>query len=187
MEHKAIVICATIKRLDWLNNCLASFNGYNDYPIIPVINNHGLNYELDTFKWIFQETRLEEFILMQDSMEVINPEIFKIAFDYQGPVSLSSSPLPFGNFHGKFITEHLKKLILPEVRSKKEEVDFETMICTHHAGLEFLSIKGMEHTNNFVEKFNRKNMVVSSAYIRKYKSCWDDQMAKDYEKLYNTA
>ena len=69
---KAIIIWSTIDRLDWLNNCLKSFNGYNKYPILILMINNGLG-RFGDIKREVEKLNYDEFIILQDSMEVKNP------------------------------------------------------------------------------------------------------------------
>jgi len=182
---QAIIICATINRLEWLNNCLASFKGYNKYPIITLMVDEGKGYIPDFLRTI-SAMNIEEFVLLQDSMEIKDPSVFDICFeDLKGTsVSLSKTPTFFGSTHGKFLTSVLNECSLNKLDNKYDDVLFEVSFGNEYALKtgRFVDLCTLGHTDKFEEKFGRTNMVVENEYIRKFKGTWTLEMAKEIVK-----
>lgn len=176
---KAIIICTTIDRTDWLKNCLDSFDSYNKYPIITLMINEGKGRFADFIKEI-QKLPYDEFVLLQDSMEIKNPEVFDICFDTPLSVSLSSVPEKFGNFHGKFIMSIFRECEIPPIANKVDDVLFEIKFSKDYLSKcgDYVELCNLAHTNKYEEKFGRINMVTENKFIKKYKGCWTLEMAK---------
>jgi hypothetical protein len=176
---EAIIICTTINRTDWLKNCLDSFKGYNKYPIITLMINEGKGRFADFIREI-QKLPYDEFVLLQDSMEIKNPEVFDICFAEDKSVSLASTPEKFGNFHGKFIMSIFRECHIPEITSKEDDVVFEINFSKDYLSKcgKYVELCDLAHTNNFEEKFGRLNMVTENDYIKKYKGSWTLEMAR---------
>lgn len=177
----AIIICATVDRLDWLKNCIDSFKGYNKYPIISLMVNNGKGFIPDFLREI-ASMGIEEFVLLQDSMEIKDPEVFDICFeDLKGvSVSMSRCPYFFGSTHGKFLTSVLKQCSIPHLDNKYDDALFEVSFGKEYSEKtgKFVDLCNLEHTDKFEEKFGRTNMVVENKYIKKYKGTWTLEMAK---------
>lgn len=176
--EKVIIICTTINRTDWLKNCLDSFKGYNKYPIITLMINEGKGRFADFINEI-KKLPYDEFVLLQDSMEIKNTDVFDICFNDTRSVSLSSVPEKFGNFHGKFIMDIFREIEVPTIQDKKEDVLFEIKFSKDYMSKcgEYVELCDLKHTNNFEEKFDRLNMVTENEFIKKYKGCWTLEMA----------
>lgn len=176
--EKVIIICTTINRTNWLKNCLDSFKGYNKYPIITLMINEGKGRFADFINEI-KKLPYDEFILLQDSMEIKNTDVFDICFNDTRSVSLSSVPDKFGNFHGKFIMSIFRQVEVPEIKDKKDDVLFELKFSNDYLNKcgEYTELCDLKHTNNFVEKFGRLNMITENDYIRKFKGTWTLEMA----------
>lgn len=180
---QAIIICATTNRLDWLNNCLASFKDYNKYPIISLMVNNGKGYIPDFLREILK-MNIEEFVLLQDSMEIKDASIFDICFELNKgkSVSLSNTPVAFGSTHGKFLSSVLSKCSIPQLNNKYDDALYEVSF-----GLEYLkqcegnavALADLKHSDKFEYKFGRNNMVVENEWIKKYKGTWTIDMAKN--------
>lgn len=177
--EKVIIICTTINRTDWLKNCLDSFKGYNKYPIITLMINEGKGRFADFINEI-KKLNYDEFIILQDSMEIKDTNIFDICFNNPCSVSLSSVPEKFGNFHGKFIMSTFREVDVPEIKDKKDDVLFEIKFSKDYVSKcgEYVELCDLKHTNNFEEKFGRLNMVTENEFIKKYKGTWTLEMAK---------
>lgn len=178
---KAIIIWATINRLEWLNNCLNSFNGYNKYPIVTLMINNGKG-RFGDIKREIEKLNYDEFIILQDSMEVKNPDIFDICFEqYEGKsVSLCSTPAKFGNFHGKFLKDVFSRCSNLDTNSKMDDVMAELKFSQDYVNNcgEFIDLCDLSHTNNFEMKFDRLNMVTENDYFKKLKGTWALNMVK---------
>lgn len=125
---------------------------------------------------------IEEFVILQDSMEIKDTKIFDLCFErWAGvSVSLSSTPAPFGSTHGKFIRSILLECDIPKISSKREDILYEVSFAEEYRrkcnGVEVLMCD-LPHSDKFEEKFGRKNMVVENDWIKKYKGTWHPSMA----------
>jgi hypothetical protein len=176
--NKAIVIGSTTKSV-WLENCLRSFNGYKDYPILVVVND---DFECGKLRWVVENTDIEEIFLLHDTVEIKDPVFFNDAFEkYEGVgVALTDEPTIYGMFLGKYRREILSKIEIPITKTKIEAVDAEMDFNKLYAENESRVVvycPDLRNTEVFEEKFGRKNMVLENKYIKKYKATWSrDQL-----------
>jgi len=174
----AIVIGSTTNTKDWLQNCLNSFNGYNKYPIIVVIND---DFELGKLKWVYEHTKVDQIFLLHDTVEIKDPSLFEVAFDFDGSYALSNQPVYLGMFLGKYRREILDQMIIPETKTKMEAVLAEISFNNEYERLEQkrgIICQPIVNTSNFEEKFGRNNMILENDYIKKYKGTWSLEMVK---------
>lgn len=176
--RQAIVIGSTTRTKDWLQNCLNSFGNYKDYSIIVVVND---DFEMGKIKWVYDNTNLDEFFLLHDTVEIKNPDIFDAAFEYQGSFGLSTQPVPMGSFLGKYRREVLAQMTITPTKTKLEAVLAEIDFNKKYLQLEqnyTTCDEPLHDTDVFETKFGRNNMILENTWIKKYKGCWDIEMAK---------
>jgi len=175
---QVIVIGSTTRTKDWLQNCLNSFGNYNKYPIIVVVND---DFELGKLKWVYENTDIDEFFLLHDTVEIKDTSLFDLAFNYEGSFALSKQPVQMGMFLGKYRREILNKMIIPTTKTKMEAVMQECAFNQEYSILEAKMatiFKPLVNTDVFEEKFGRNNMVLENDYIKKYKGTWSLEMVK---------
>ena len=175
---QAIVIGSTTQTKDWLQNCLNSFGCYDKYPIIVVVNN---DFELGKLKWVYDNTDIDEFFLLHDTVEIKDTGLFDLAFNYDGSFALSSQPVQMGMFLGKYRREILDKMSIPLTKTKMEAVLQECAFNEQYSKLESKMatiFNPLLNSDKFEEKFGRKNMILENDYIRKYKGTWSFEMVK---------
>jgi len=178
--RQAIVIGSTTTTKDWLQNCLNSFGKYDKFPIIVVIND---DFEMGKIKWVMDNTNLDEFFLLHDTVEIKDTSIFDQAFTECASKSfaLSSHPDYMGMFLGKYRREILKQMVLPTTKTKEQAVIQEADFNRNYANLEPFKVvlnPPLLNTDIFEDKFGRKNMVLEDRYIKKYKGTWCWEMVK---------
>ncbi len=156
-----------------------SINGFDKYQIL-VLSDY--NYELGKIKWVRDHTDLDEFVFLQETLEVKNPEIFDLAFGAQVSYSFSNYPVDFGSYLGKYQTKYLKEMEIPKIESKMDsvvqEVDFNnkyTSISPYRTMTNPLNDK-----NGRVDYFlGRKNLIIENEYLIKYKGTWHRSMINE--------
>ena len=167
--NQAIVIATTPSTQNWLNNCRKSFMGYPKYNII-VISDYG--FEMSKIRKMYETTNYDEFLLLLESYEIKNTDIFDMFFETDGSVSLDNG--------GKCYTVKYKRsvlddMIFPIVVSKQDAVIQEDLF---HAQYEILDpfrvlFKGFNKNEKvFEQKFGRNNLILENDYLKKYKGTW---------------
>lgn len=177
--RQAIVIGSTTRTKDWLQNCLNSFGDYKNYPIIVVVNN---DFELGKIKWVMDNTNLDEFFLLHDTVEIKSLSMFDIAFQTTGSFALSNQPVYMGMFLGKYRREILSQMQITPSQTKIDAVLAEVSFNNRYAQLEpnqNTISSPLVNTDVFEEKFGRKNMVLENPFIKKYKGTWSMEMVKN--------
>lgn len=170
---KAIVICTRPDRKEQLKNCWESIKS----PYLKIaVDCDG--YEIGKIKWVLDHTDFEEFVFLQDSVEVKDNSVFDVCFSHNGGVSLCNYPMLLGCYLGKYERKVLEQMNLPDIKTKNEAVDYESRIATdylRHGSL--LEVGGsLNNVDNFVEKFGHKVMKIENEYLIKYKSYWNRSM-----------
>lgn len=194
---QAITIVTTGKSWEKLQNLLEHFQGYQKYPIYIVVNDvqNGLaphrnfwnkvsdmtnmfmvmenTWELGAIQVMMDETDVDEFFLIQDTMEVIDLNLFWVAFGTLEGKSVSYDET-FSHYCGKFRRKILNEMKIPEVRSKvdaiKQEFEFGRAYAALDKTLVIDSKFGDFNLANYEEeKWGRNNIVLVGKYILKYK------------------
>lgn len=194
--RQAIIIPTHIDGLAWLDNCLDTIK--TDYEIILLFQGKeppntmkydylGRTHAYQTFNgydpWAVVYgvmNKIDEFFVLHSSCEVKMNSLFKKCFrDHEGKsVALSSYPVLFGMFLGKYRYEIAKQLPLPIAKDKAHAVDLEVTWNNAYCALEkpVLLFDGFVDNDRFEQKFGRKNMVIENEYIKKYKGTWHRSM-----------
>lgn len=179
--------------------CLNSFGHYYKYPIYVVVNdahnisNSYLQYLSKRANVILMENDLyecgaitamvtlgiDEFILLQDTMEVKNPSIFDKMFE-----KYPQKSVVFGHngahFFLKWRTEILKNIEIPKTDSKSLALLAEHTFSSYYLSKEpnqpipllFPNFKDTNPDNYWEERWGRKNLVLVNDYIIKRKGTW---------------
>lgn len=183
--QQAIVVATTWGRERWLYNCLGTLHQSAYAVIDPILRAKG---ELDHIKWILAHTRLDEFLFLHDSCELLNPALLDLAFKkYQGrSVGFCESPLKFGTFLGKFRRAVLERMHnWPDVNCKVDAVHAERWFAQEYLRIEPdapLITPTLHDRDFYTEKFGRLNMVLENQYLRKYKGHWTMEMALEADR-----
>ena len=173
---KAIIIATTKNRSEWAKQCYDSLNGYTRYPVI-ILDHY--EYELGKIRWVIENTNLDEFILLQDSVVLKSTEWLDEVFDHNGSVSFAKRP--FFMYLGKYRRTALEQNGMPTVSSKQQSVDYEDTWTKAYAENEnFITLFDLSDTNHFQEHLGRNNMIIENDKLVKYKHIWSDDMIYDY-------
>lgn len=157
--------------------------------IIRMRGNHG---EYGAIYSIFNETDYQEMFILSHSCEIKDLELFEIIFEkFHGrSVALSYSPqlLPhmhsWSSFLGKYRRNILKKIdlkyYLPSnfMESCIAEFYF-TNLYSKSDNATVCLFPDFVDSEEFVEKFGKKRMVIKNEYLIKWKSHWNKNMVLD--------
>lgn len=174
--NKAIVICTTPKSTHWLNNLIASFNGYDKYQILILSD---FTYELGKINFIYNHTDITEFFFLQDTIEIKDPSIFEKGFNYGGSLAWDSG---LKSYLGKYRREILAQCHIPLPKSKMDSVIFEETFNWEYISKEpkgWNLHEDFSRRDVFEEKFGRRNMVIEDEYLKKYKHIWNRDMVTE--------
>lgn len=168
---KAIVVATTRGREHWLKDCLESIE--SKHPVL-VVDHY--DYELGKIRWVYENTTLDEFLLLQDSVVIKDPKWLDEIFDIEGSVSLSTKP--YFMFLGKYVRTDLDKVDIPVVNTKLEAITFEDSWTYKYkeAANKMTYLWPLLDTAVFMEHHGRENMILENDHLIKYKGCWNPSM-----------
>lgn len=173
---KAVVIATTKDRSDWAKQCYDSLKDYKRYPVI-IVDQY--EYELGKIRWVLENTTLDEFILLQDSVALKSTNWLDEVFNFDGSVSFAARP--FFMYLGKYQRKTLESVGVPEVTSKQQAVDYEASWTKRYGESgKYKTIFDLSDTNRFAEHLGRRNMIIENDKLIKYKHIWSGDMVYDY-------
>lgn len=178
---------------------LHRLEGYTK-PIVVVINEIEACYDKDCLEWIIKKyltipvqgnrwevggleaaialTDLDEWVLIQDTIEIKDTNIFDIMFDQRGSVSFGPD---WQCYLGKYRREVLSQIMLPTCLNKIDAMYYELMLpkiyneiaqrLEGHSVIVLFPEWGNNNPANTKDfKFDRDNIVLYNPYIVKRKS-----------------
>ena len=161
----------------WLAQCLKSVSR-------PVVVVSGPDWEMAKLRHAYSAIRGERFFFLPDSYVVNDERIFDVVEDLTGSVAVTDLPSAFGTFAGVYERRVLKRVGFPAVSSKEEAVHYELewardyLVAAKGAVVLF---PGFGHSEDFVERFGRINMVDENQFLTKYKGTWSrEQMSGNF-------
>lgn len=166
-----VVVATTPGRELWLNDCLKSLG---DIPCI-VISDY--NFELGKIRWMYNNTNLDRWLLLQDSFIIKNTEFWSMLEKYPNSLSINDDPYLYGSYVGIYERKVLDLIEIPQPTTKKEAVNFEIewnkkyVLAAGNVPVLFTDLKdsmakGIENKNG------RDNLVLENDYLIKYKGTW---------------
>lgn len=187
LANLTIVIGTSPGRESWLSECLGSIS----YPTV-VVSNFG--FEIGKFRWIIENTSIERFVFLQDTVKILDNTFFEVLDKAEGSISLMDVPGPFGSYLGVYERKVINSVGLPIVASKSDSIFFENQwAAKYHAACERLyEMDGLENLlieNQF--KNGRNNLVYRNKYFEKWKGDWGqishDEGSDDIVSLQGTS
>ena len=167
------IICTTPKREMWLTDCLRSLGDRS----VMILSDY--SYEVGKLKFIVENTKIERFLFLQDSIVFKDADKFYEQLSkYQGSVSVNRCPKFYGSFMGVYERRILEQLKIPVANSKRDIVTFEMTFNDSYVRLLGGTVPVMYpelHDGNntgFVERHGRTNMVLENDVMTKYKGTW---------------
>ena len=163
------VIGTSPDRSQWAADCLASVPGESLVVSVP-------GYELTKLQWVVENTILDRFLFVQDSV-IVSAGLYDRLTAFDGSVALMSDPVPFGCYLGVYERKVLQQVGIPEIRSKREAVEAEiwwTKAYCAEAGNVPVLFPELSDRNakRQVEHHGRNNLVLENDFLLKYKGTW---------------
>ena len=173
---QGIIVGSSESRRDtWLSDIQINLMDYNKYPIKYNITDR---FELATIKQALTSTDWDEFLFLPDSTIIKDFSLLDIVFDrHKGKsVSLVQHPDIGGMYLMKYRREILEKMgDIPIASSKMMAVYWEVIFHAYYAGLDqnvVVLFPDVKHSDVFIEKHGRMNMVMGNSYFEKWKGDW---------------
>lgn len=170
---RAIIIASVPERHRWLDNLLKTLEGFDSYPILVVMCG---GYEPGKISWVLQNTDLDEFVFLQDSLEIKDTSVFDLMFSYGGKTVTFHNKM--NGFLVKYTRKDLNKTYVRKTETKREAVFEERGLFERYPKLDLVVLGGMQDTEIFEERFGRMNMVIENQYFKKYKGIWSRNQLK---------
>jgi hypothetical protein len=102
-----------------------NFPIYTEYPVFRInTDDKGYEFELGALKRAYEETELDEILLLQDSCKIKDPTYFKVWFEEHKGRSLFLSKRGL-SYIAKYRREILDKMEIPTISTKTESVRYE--------------------------------------------------------------
>ena len=166
-----VVVATTPGREQWLNQCLKSLG---DRSVLVLSD---FTFELGKIRWMFSNTCVDRFMLLQDSVIVKDPKFFDMAFDYPRSVAVSQCPTVFGMYLGIYHRDTLAAAGMPQPKTKKEAIYYEMHWSNRYCSYEHVPVMFPEFNDHnakgkTIELFGRNNLVLENDYLIKYKGTW---------------
>ena len=163
-----IVISTSPGRSEWVKHCLESIN-------VPCLVVSGYGYELGKIKWVYENTNIDKFIFLQDSVVIRNNELLMSLFESEGSACLMCDPSHMGSYLGLYERKILDRIDIPIISKKSESISNEIEwtkryieACDH-----FSHPVDLKHETIFtVMRNGRENMLYVNDLYEKWKGDW---------------
>jgi len=122
----------------------------------------------------------EDIFLLQDSCEIKNNDLFKIAEAHNGGMALN--PI-FQMYLGKYDRKVLQGMEISIPNSKAQSVHLEDTFNREYIKRDknfTVFHQPLTDTEVFEDKFGYTNMILENDYIKKYKRCWSTDQITEY-------
>lgn len=165
------VIGTTPNREHWLAECLKSIG---ERPVV-VLSDY--TFELGKIKWMYENTTIDKFLFLQDSVVIKKPEFFEIIDEYDSSLSINKDPSFYGCYMGIYERRILDQIEIPKIYKKSESIyneiywTFEYVKRLNTIKVLFPELSDANATRKEV-KFERENLVLENDYLIKYKGDW---------------
>lgn len=165
-----IVVATTPGRQDWLAQCLASINK----PVLVISN---FTFELGKINWIVENTKIERFMFLQDSVVIKDEKIFELLYNDKGSIALTNDPCMYGMYMGIYERKFLEQIQIPIPKSKAESIQYElTWTETYCRAARNVRLAFTDLTDSKAKRkevvFGRENLVLENDFLIKYKGNW---------------
>ena len=165
---EAIVIGTSTDRENWIYDIVKSFT-------VPYIIVSTGGYELGKIKWVYENTKIDRFIFLQDSLVIKNNNLFEKVFELEGSSCLMCDPGHMGSYLGLYERKTLEKIGIPDAHSKLDSIRFELEWNKEYiANCDLLNHPiDLDHKIMYtVMKNGRENMVYVNDLYEKWKGDW---------------
>lgn len=165
-----IIVATTPGRQNWLEQCLRSIT-------FPVMVLSDFTFELGKISWIFNNTKIQRFMFLQDSVVIKDQRIFELLHNDKGSISLTDDPCVYGMYMGVYERQVLEKIEIPVPKSKKESIEYELSWTANYCRaarnvrVAFTDFADSKSKRKQV-LFGRENLVLENDFLIKYKGNW---------------
>lgn len=163
-----IIVGTAPGRERWLNDFMESIK----LPCIVVTVD---GYELGKIKWAYENTNLDRFIFLQDSLVIRNNELLSSIFNVTGSACLMCDPDHYGSYLGLYERTVLDKVGIPVANTKADAIKYEWEWTKKYAA----ACSNFDHPINLdhqviytVYKHGRENMLYVNNLYEKWKGDW---------------
>lgn len=165
-----IIVATTPGRENWLKQCLESIER-------SVVILSDLTFELGKIKWVFENTKIERFMFLQDSVVIKNQKIFELLDEDKGSIALTNDPCMYGMYLGIYERKILEMIDIPVPKSKAESIAFElSWTETYCRAARNVRLAFTDLTDSRAKRkevlFGRENLVLENEFLIKYKGNW---------------
>lgn len=165
-----IVIATTPGRQEWLKQCLNSISK-------PVLVLSDFTFELGKINWIFNNTKIDRFMFLQDSIIIKDEKIFELLYEDKGSIALTNDPCMYGMYMGIYERHVLEKVDIPIPKSKAESIQYElTWTDAYCKAARNVRLAFTDLTDSRAKRkeviFGRENLVLENDFLIKYKGNW---------------
>ena len=165
-----IVVATTPGRQDWLKQCLNSISK-------PVLVLSDFTFELGKINWIFNNTQIDRFMFLQDSIIIKDEKIFELLYEDKGSIALTNDPCMYGMYMGVYERHVLEKIDIPIPKSKAESIQYElTWTDAYCKAARNVRLAFTDLTDSRAKRkeviFGRENLVLENDFLIKYKGNW---------------
>jgi len=170
-KKETVVIASTPGREAWLSECLSSIGRE-----VLVLRQAG-TWELGKIKWLYENTQLDRFLFLHDSVIIKDQSFFDIMFSHDGSVSVTDDPGVFGMYMGIYTRSDLSKVELYSPITQRDSIVAErewTKTYAQSADKVTVVFPDLRDSLNkgFTEHHGRTNMILENNYLIKYKGTW---------------
>lgn len=165
---EAIVVSTSPGRAHWVKDCLGSIS-------VPALVVSGGGFELGKIKWVYENTNIDRFIFLQDSIVIRDNDLLMSVFDTNGSACLMCDPDHMGSYMGLYERETLNKIDIPSISTKGDailnEIDWNKKYIeacdnfSHPINIEHDMLQG-------VFKHGRENLLYVNSLYEKWKGNW---------------
>jgi hypothetical protein len=170
-----VVVATAPGREHWLNDCLKSM------PNIDVMVLSDFTFELGKIKWLRDNTTIDRFLLVQDSIIFKKESLIADLFATEGSVCLINCPRRYGCYFGIYEMDVIRMMDVPTVSTKAESIRYEyewNESYATNAGRVTIAFDDLldSMAKGVVEHHGRPNLLIENDYVIKYKGDWGQRI-----------
>lgn len=157
---------------DWIEQRSSRYEGIGGVYKVPYDG-----FELGALKLAMEVTDWDEFILLQDTIEILDGKILDILFENYPNSSVAYGP-SVQMFLAKFRRQVLEKLEIPDTRTKLQSIYQESQFVKIYQEIEPFNIfntafRDENFYGNTEFRWGRENLILKDEYLIKRKGTWD--------------
>lgn len=171
-----VVISTGPDRGHWVRDCLNSIH----VPNVTLCKSQA-GGELGAIRMVYEGTRWARFLLLQDSVVVLDQRLFDLVDEVNGPLLVAPRPCMYLAVYERAVLDELDIPDVPAGQDRELAIEHETAFCDSYVRqaeqmgfdvpvlfpeLTDANAAGQVHHNG------RLNLVLENDFLRKYKGTW---------------